>query len=98
MKHHPMTNEQREVLDNHLATIMESLSDTSNLLYVCYGDKDPRVARTEEAQAAVQRLLWAIERETEPTAEVSNAAGSARVREMVEVDVKGDRADRSVPG
>jgi hypothetical protein len=63
MKHYPMTKEQRESLNQDLATIMESLSDISILLNACYGSKDPRAARAEEAQAALQRLLWALERQ-----------------------------------
>ena len=75
---------------------MEDLGDAANQLNACYGDKDPRAARAEEAQAAVQRLLWALERPTQLTTS-GDAAGSARVREMVEVDVKGKRPVRSVP-
>ena len=67
MKHYPMTKEQREILGHRLATIMEDLGDTANLLNACYGDKDPRAVRVEEAQAAVQRLLWALERQTQLT-------------------------------
>jgi|ERR1700682_4477848 hypothetical protein len=75
MKHYPMTKEQREILDHRLATIMEDLGDTANLVNACYGDKDPRAARAEEAQAAVQRLLWALERQTQLTTS-GDAAGS----------------------
>jgi hypothetical protein len=57
---------------------MEDLGDTANLLSACYGDKDPRAARVEEARAAVQRLLWALERQTQLTTG-GDAAGSARV-------------------
>ena len=42
-EHDPMTKEQREILDHRLATIMENLGDTANLLNACYRDKDPRV-------------------------------------------------------
>ena len=63
MNHYPMTKEQRETLDHQLATIMEKLRDTAILLNACYGDKDQRVDRAQAAQAAVQRLLWALERE-----------------------------------
>jgi hypothetical protein len=95
MKHYPMTKEQREILDHRLATIMEDLDDTANLLNACYGDKDPRAARAEEAQAAMQRLLWALARQTQLTTS-GNVAGSAHVREMVEEEVKGKRPVRSV--
>jgi hypothetical protein len=86
MKHHPMTEEQREILNQDLATIMERLSEISILLNACYGTKDPRVARAEEAQAALQRLLWALERQG-LSLTIGDAVGSARVREFVE-DVK----------
>ena len=95
MNHYPMTKEQRECLDHQLATIMEELGDTAILLNACYGDKDQRVERAQAAQAAVQRLLWALERE--PVSITSgNAGGSAAVLEMVEVDAKGNRALRSL--
>jgi hypothetical protein len=97
MNHYPMTKGQRESLDHQLATIMEELSDTAILLNACYGDKDQRVERAQAAQAAVQRLVWALERE--PVRIPSgNAGGSARVREMVEVDTKGNRALRCLRG
>ena len=57
MKHHPMTKEQREILNQDLATITYTLSDIAILLNACYGDKDQRVERAQAAQAAVQRLL-----------------------------------------
>lgn len=85
MKHHPMTEEQREILSQDLATIVESLGDIATLLNACYGSKDPRVARAEEAQAALQRLLWALERQG---LSLTIADGSARVREIVQMDVK----------
>jgi hypothetical protein len=81
MKHHPMTGEQRAVLDQDLTTVMKTLSDIANLLSACYGDADPRTARAEELQAAGQRLLWAMSREgTSPTSE--NAPRLRRVRQM----------------
>jgi hypothetical protein len=95
MNHYPMTKEQRECLDHQLATIMEELGDTAILLNACYGDKDQRVERAQAAQAAVQRLVWALEREPLPITR-ENAGGSAPVREMVEVDAKGNRALRSL--
>ena len=91
MKHHPMTKEQREILDQDLATIVKSLGDISTLLNACYGEKDPRVARAEESQAALQRLLWALERQDQPPT-MGNAAGSARVREIVKMNVKAEQS------
>lgn len=85
MKHHPMTEEQREILNQDLSTIMQNLGDIATLLNACYGSKDPRVARAEEAQAALQRLLWALERQG---LSLTIADGSARVREIVQMDVK----------
>ena len=97
MNHHPMTKEQRASLDHQLATIMEKLGDNAILLNACHGNKDQRVDRAQAAQAAVQRLLWALEREPGPITS-GNAGGSARVREMVEVDTKGNRTLRSLRG
>ena len=87
MKHHPMTQEQREILDQDLATIVKNLGDISTLLNACYGEKNPRAVRAEESQAALQRLLWALERQDQPST-IRKSAGSARVREIVEMNVK----------
>jgi hypothetical protein len=87
MKHYPMTKEQRAILDEDLAIVMKNLGDIASVLNACCGDTDPRVARAEEAQAAAQRLLWALTREaTVPTR--GNGTGLRRVRKIVDVDVK----------
>lgn len=62
MKHYPITQDQRQMVDRDLAKIMESLGGITTLLRACHGDKDERVYRAEEACGAVQRLLWALER------------------------------------
>lgn len=59
----PMTKEQRENLNRSLARIMEILADITALLRGCYNDQDPPVWRAEEARAAMQRILWAIDRQ-----------------------------------
>jgi hypothetical protein len=76
MNHHSMTEEQREILNQDLATIMQRLGDIATLLNACYGSKDPRLVRAEEAQAALQRLLWALEQQS-PFLTIAD--GSARV-------------------
>jgi hypothetical protein len=63
MKHYPMTEDQRQALDLGMAQIMETLRDIAGVLRACYDDQDPPVWRVEEARAAMQRLLWAIERQ-----------------------------------
>jgi hypothetical protein len=87
MNHYPMTKEQREILDGDLAAIVKNLCEISTLLSACYGEKDSRVARAEESQAALQRLLWALERQDQPST-TRKADGSARVREIVEMNGK----------
>ena len=82
-----MTKEQREILNQDLATITHRLSDITILLNACYGIEDPRAARAEEAQAALQRLLWALERQG-LSLMVGDAVGSTQVREIVETDAK----------
>jgi hypothetical protein len=71
LRHYPMTKEQRETLDRDLATILESLAGIETLLRACYRDEDPRVYRAGEASAAVQRLLWAMERQAQATTNAS---------------------------
>jgi hypothetical protein len=70
MKHYPMSKEQREFLERDLAAIREKLLSISTLLCACYEDHEPSVRRAEEVEAAVQRLIWALERQaltSEPT-------------------------------
>ena len=88
-----MTKEQRETLDHDLATIVTGLSDVATLLGACYGDKDPRHVRAQEAEAALQRLLWALERQAEPLT-TGDLVGSVRVQAIVEAG--GKRAERSM--
>ena len=72
MGHYPMTEDQRQSLDRDLATIMESLAGIETLVRACYDDEDERVDRAGEARAAVQRLIWALERQAQ-----TRACGSA---------------------
>lgn len=65
MNHYPMTKDQRGALDQDLARIMENLRDIASLLRACYSEMDQPVFRAEEARAAVQRLIWALERQSE---------------------------------
>jgi hypothetical protein len=90
MKHQSMTKDQFEILNQDLEKIMQGLSDIANLLHARYGDEDPRVARAEESQAALQRLLWALERQGQLPM-VGNAAASARVRQILQLNVKADQ-------
>ena len=73
MTHCPMTKDQRETLDRDLSTIIERLEDIATLLRACYGEKDPQVWRARVARAAVERLLWLVERETQSAMSVSAA-------------------------
>ena len=63
MTHYPMTNDQGQALKEDLKAVMDTLSNALALLRACYGDNEP-VGRAEEASAAVQRLVWAVERKT----------------------------------
>lgn len=64
MNHYPMTKDQREALDQDLARIKENLGSIVDLLRACYSEKDHPVFRGEEAYAAVQRLIWSLERQS----------------------------------
>ena len=86
MNHHPMTKEQRETVDRDLVKIMKNLGDIAILLGACYGEMDQRLARAEEAQGAVQRLIWVLERQAEHA--LSGDGGPERVREITEVGRK----------
>jgi hypothetical protein len=65
MKHYPMTEDQQQTLNEDLASTVENLQRTTILLRACYGEKDTRVIRAEEARGAVERLIWALKRESE---------------------------------
>ena len=58
-----MTDEQRQWLGRDLAAMTDSLDGIANLLRACYGERDMTVIRAEEASGAVQRLVWAVERQ-----------------------------------
>ena len=62
MNHYPITIEQREALDRDLVMINETLAEIVMLLSASRRDKTEPLERAEEAQAAVQRLIWAVER------------------------------------
>jgi len=73
MKHYPMTGEQRQTLERGMATIMEILGDITGLLRACYDEQDTPVWRACEARAAMQRLIWAMERQAPGEARESYA-------------------------
>jgi hypothetical protein len=75
MMHYPMTEDQRQALDLSIATIMENLRDIASVLRACYDDREPPVWRAEEARAAMQRLLWAVERQAPGQEHEAYAAG-----------------------
>lgn len=77
MKHYPMTEDQRLSLDANIATIMRALNETTNLLRACYDDQDPQLWRAEEVRAAMQRLIWALNRDASTQAVESGAAEAA---------------------
>lgn len=65
MKHYPMTKDQQKTLNQELVSTVENLERMTTLLRACYGEKDTRVVRADESRGAVQRLIWALEREPE---------------------------------
>jgi hypothetical protein len=63
MEHHPVTEEQRRYLDQDLKAATQNLENIASVLRGCYGETDRTVIRAEEATGAVQRLIWAVERQ-----------------------------------
>jgi hypothetical protein len=53
----------RESLDRELGRIHHDLGNVTFLLRTFFEEEDGPVHRAEEARAAVQRLIWVIERE-----------------------------------
>ena len=78
MNQYPMTQIQRQTLDRDVATIMTDLGGIATLLRDCHGDEDEQVHRAEEACAAVQRLLWALERHDQSAKSGSVTNGSVK--------------------
>jgi len=70
-----MSQKPSDILDHDLATIMENLGSMASLLSTRYGYEDLRAVRAEDARGAVQRLLWALERQP-PSIMVGSAAAS----------------------
>src|SRR5579863_4508264 len=97
MTHHPITKEQRETLDRDLATIMKTLGDIAILLRGIYGEKGQPLTRAQEAQGAVQRLIWVLERQAEHPLP-GDGGGPGRVREIVEADRKAGEHVVEIPG
>lgn len=88
MKHYPTTSARSEILNHDVATILEHLDGIATLLNACYGSQDPRVERAEEAQAALQRLIWALERQGFSPMTLD---GPARVRQIAQMDATAQR-------
>lgn len=61
--HYPMTDEQRQNLDQDMETVREKLEAIVDLLRSCYDENQAPVWRAEEVCGALQRLLWALERQ-----------------------------------
>lgn len=78
MNHYPMTKDQRDAMDRDLARIMENLRNIAGLLRACYSEKDHPVFRAEEARGAVQRLIWALERQSEAATSGGQAEAARR--------------------
>jgi hypothetical protein len=95
MNHYAMTKEQARVLITQLATIMEKLGDTAILLNACYGTRTGVQSGRGPRRQRCKGSLGRFEREPAPITS-GNAGGSARVREIVEVDTKGNRTLRSL--
>jgi hypothetical protein len=77
MEHYPMTEDQRHTLERGTATIMEILGEITDLLRACYDDQDMPVWRAGEARSAMQRLIWAIERQAPGEIQEGPAGGAA---------------------
>jgi predicted secreted protein len=76
MQHYPMTGEQRQTLERNMAAIMEILGDITGLLRACYDEQDTPVWRACEARAAMQRLVWATQRQAPEETQVTYAGES----------------------
>jgi hypothetical protein len=70
-----MSQEPSDILDYDFATVMKNLGSMASLMSARYGYEDLRAVRAEDARGAVQRLLWALERQP-PSIMVGSAAAS----------------------
>ena len=69
---HALTSDQRAQLQHDLETVEEILQSTSILMRACYGEDSQAATRADEANGALQRLRWELERNERKT---SAAAG-----------------------
>jgi len=63
MTHYPMTEDQRRALRRDLGLVVKLLGDVAILVRACYDETDAPAWRAGEAEGAVQRLIWALERQ-----------------------------------
>jgi hypothetical protein len=69
---------QEDCVAQDLARIMENLGNIAGPLRACYTEKDHPVFRAEEARGAVQRLIWALERQSEAATSGGQAEAARR--------------------
>lgn len=73
-----ITIEQSRNLNRDLAEIISRLDRIVSVLRVSFDQEDPPVFRAQEVRAAVQRLVWAIDRQSKSAASSALAADSPR--------------------
>ncbi len=78
-----MTEDQHHTLERGMATIMEILADITSVLSACYDDQDMPVWRAGEARSAMQRLIWAIERQAPGEIQEEYAGGAVEPPESL---------------
>ncbi len=74
-KRYPMTQEQRQLLQQDIAEAKTKLEEIASLVRTCCGDETEPGIRAAEMLAALQRLQWAIERAETESASVRDFLG-----------------------
>lgn len=62
---YPITAQQRGLLKRDLAELKNKMTDFITLVRTCYGEMTEPASRAEETAASLQRLEWALQRESE---------------------------------
>jgi hypothetical protein len=62
--HEALSIRQLQQVNEDVAELADRAQEIAKLMLAAYGPEDPRVVRAEEIRNAIQRLQWAMERQS----------------------------------
>jgi hypothetical protein len=63
-EHEPLSIQQLQQLHQDVAELADRTQEIATLLQAAHGPEDPTAVRAQEARNAIQRLQWAMERQS----------------------------------